>query len=1247
MSREQFPKRKLKGVNVPDTLVTVNDIDSYKLLDAPNIDWDEYLMKWTNIIYKFNSSGNTTEENELNNKNDWYTPAGKFNDGQKPSWANGVIKDSEQVLDMIDYLMYRVANIDYFVDNWNLRDSAKTSLLFVCYNLKFLTNENKVYLESIGAEYENQYLIIKTTGNVLQVLLPVTMSSDNYTYLTATGFESDENYISYFGNEIPLSDTKFFVFSNSKGKLSIENTSEGIGDTIDISAQKIPPIDISEVGFLTELPNSNTGWEQADGGDKQFINPFKLKIYGTDSWFYNLEEISNAILANTNSFADINNQTITNLDDYKIDPRSNQFSFSIRQAADKVANIQYGETIQTLTLNVKKNNISDKVRLIINGNTSNNAFTTIPFFNEILSDNKYSLTFLFDQNNFNITNQNYKDYGLYPTFFIKDTSDNDNAIGKGTFDPFSENGFNSFTNEFGKIYYDNGEYWFEPPKEDVFLEDHEIPQDGYKITIYCLLYYKNGTSNDGENPRLRSFQPIFIKTNVKLKSKEKNKIIFLTNTNSRIAYRWNNSSNSYVVKLLEIDQPINNTSRFLDNNKIYYSDDESVIEYAVKDIYYDKNDYNYSRFNNITIPNVLTSIGSSVWSDDVKIEFYGVANQTSLKEGFRTFDLENGKCNIDGIDKNIIKERYYKLGEDYQGKSIYYDYVDDIDPTYYTLDTSNDLLVKDENALNDEKYFDKDKLNNDILNTIYKPLSQPNDYIQNYGPDSNNIKLSVNNSSRITINTTSAIFPDKNGLVSTSSELSVNNGKINITNEQVDNEINYSGDIYDADNDYVYLVFRIYCEEGIEPNGGITYSACEAYYFLRILRYSKPYSLVFKTNNIINYTIGNDNYNMKLITRSPIYLNRLLTDEAITHNQDILGKQYWYFYGSNKYENTSNTWNDNIIAIDNGYYYYIYDTQELKYRDPTEKYLYIYNEGDVLPITNSLYSDKISQSNPNYILSQNNWYYDLHSNDYSNISANKIQNNNRATTGAILYIDKLMRLKDSNAIFEDENETENNHFTAVGNNSININIGIIVGNSDIYNRVKSSTIGTILISKRIYDINLYLYDTLNGNDVLTEVVSSNSKPINLTVIPENENNVSITNFISALPNKAFNLISDEFSDKNAQIRINDVVEVNPDTTLTLPDSDIQTSIRFESGNVGTWFIDESSTRILLDKTKDVNVYYFKSEDSSQNRYFHGRLYFGGMNITSIPYLIRFTISADEQGIYTEKTISNYFIVSNS
>lgn len=1277
MSREEFPKRKLKGVNVPDTLVTVNDVDSYKLLDAPNIDWDEYLMKWTNLVYKFKSGGNVTpEEAQDNNKNDWYTPDGKFNNGEKPSWTNGVIKDSEQVLDMIDYLMYRVVNLDYFADNWNLRDSAKTSLLFVCYNSKFLTpTTNKEYLLASprNAEYVNNYLKVKLTGNTLQVLLDVSQSDDNHTVLRSTGYEINRNdyanesqytnaineYKNLFGVEGTLPDTVFYILSNSRGKLSIENASEGVGSESDPTAYKVPPVNISNVDFYTELP-----YTQVESDDEKFYNPFELWIYGTDSWFYNLQEISNAILANTSSYNDI--RSGINLDTYKIDPNYATFSFAIKQVANKVAGIQYGEIIQPISLNIKKNSISDKVSLIINGNTSNTEFTSIPFYNEILENNKYKLTFNIDTNPFGITTQNYKQFGLYPTFFIKDTSSDDSAIGTGEFTEFTSDGFNSFSNDFGTIMYENGDYWFEPPKENEF--NYTVPTDGYKITIYCLLYYKNGTDSDGNNPRLRSLEPIFVKANIKLKSKEKNKIIFLANTSQRrLAYRWNDNTKSYVVKVLDIDSAVNNTSIFLDSSQVYYADDESIIDYAVKDIYFDKNNYNYKQNKAITIPNVLTNIASSVWSDDVKIEFYGVANQTSLNSNLREFDLSdtaNPLCIIKEESettpgtyvpvstKNIIKERFYKLGEDSSGNNIYFDYVDDIDPTYYKLDTSNDLLTKDSNAaVNDEKYLDTSKLNSDAKTKIYRSLSNSTSNYQEYGTDTSNVKLSVLNDSKVSINTTTALFPDKNGLVSNNNNLTVTNGKINITNTQSGDNINYTGNIYDADNDYFYLVFRVYCEAGNEPNGGITYSACEAYYFLRVLRNTKSYSLVFKNNSTINYTIGEDNtydYSMKLIARSPIYLNQLLTEDAIEQNSDILGKQYWYFYGSNKNESTSNTWNDNVIAIDNGYDYMDNtnpDNLVEKHRDYTDKYLYIYNDGDKLPVTNYNYSDKISQSNPNYIISQNDWYYDVHSNQLKNVSVNPIDNLNPLNTGAVLYIDKLIRLKDTTSIVERQGDTvdNNEHFTAVSSNSVNINLGVIIGNSDIYTRVKSSTIGTLLISKRNYDINLYKRTPNGSTTIYTELTSSNSSPITLNK-ETLSTNISNNSFINRNPLNDYVLASDEFSNKNKVMEAIDHIIVNNGGSLTLPSSDITTSIRLETGNLGTWYI--SSFPINYDSTKNVNVYTLDSENHHSQNYNHGIFYFCGINTTSIPYLIKFVISPDEQGIYAEKIISNYFIVSS-
>ena len=77
-----FPNKKTDGVQVPNTLITVNNTPDYKVLDAPNIDWDAYQMDWPKSVYKFASGERNSddEESKQNNAIDWYTPGVKFHD---------------------------------------------------------------------------------------------------------------------------------------------------------------------------------------------------------------------------------------------------------------------------------------------------------------------------------------------------------------------------------------------------------------------------------------------------------------------------------------------------------------------------------------------------------------------------------------------------------------------------------------------------------------------------------------------------------------------------------------------------------------------------------------------------------------------------------------------------------------------------------------------------------------------------------------------------------------------------------------------------------------------------------------------------------------------------------------------------------------------------------------------------------------------------------------------------------------
>ena len=162
-----------EGVSVPDGFININGYDpandsrNYKLLEALNVDWKEIELPWAKSISKWNSwnidpknlsadgPDYTDAVNEalsdeevskkLSNRVDWFNQNydylkdnGYIDENGKleiPGWSkNGKIEKSEDIIDAINYLIWRVIAIDYFTNNWNNRNSERVSLKFIKYD---------------------------------------------------------------------------------------------------------------------------------------------------------------------------------------------------------------------------------------------------------------------------------------------------------------------------------------------------------------------------------------------------------------------------------------------------------------------------------------------------------------------------------------------------------------------------------------------------------------------------------------------------------------------------------------------------------------------------------------------------------------------------------------------------------------------------------------------------------------------------------------------------------------------------------------------------------------------------------------------------------------------------------------------------------------------------------------------------------------------------------------------------------
>ena len=121
------------GIQIPEKLVTINGNLHYHLMDATNVDWDQIKIPWATKITKWGSSGYVVDQDTgdlvldengdpiLVHNSDMYNPSYNYNKPQN-SWERGSIRESEEVADILNYLIYRVISLDYFMDHWDERN---------------------------------------------------------------------------------------------------------------------------------------------------------------------------------------------------------------------------------------------------------------------------------------------------------------------------------------------------------------------------------------------------------------------------------------------------------------------------------------------------------------------------------------------------------------------------------------------------------------------------------------------------------------------------------------------------------------------------------------------------------------------------------------------------------------------------------------------------------------------------------------------------------------------------------------------------------------------------------------------------------------------------------------------------------------------------------------------------------------------------------------------------------------------
>ena len=123
-----FPHTDTTGIETPDKFVTVNAATNYKILDAVNLDWNEAKIPWAKEITVWGGVGRTINSTKGDtNDTDAYAVDYKYNKPEEGGWTEGVIRETEDVVDILNYLIYRTIAFDHFMEHWNddgLQDPA-------------------------------------------------------------------------------------------------------------------------------------------------------------------------------------------------------------------------------------------------------------------------------------------------------------------------------------------------------------------------------------------------------------------------------------------------------------------------------------------------------------------------------------------------------------------------------------------------------------------------------------------------------------------------------------------------------------------------------------------------------------------------------------------------------------------------------------------------------------------------------------------------------------------------------------------------------------------------------------------------------------------------------------------------------------------------------------------------------------------------------------------------------------------
>lgn len=1236
-----------------------------KILEANDIDWADIPIPYAEKITKWNAAsidplsydtvGNyiqkisNSEHSILNNMIDWHDP--KFDyltEGQYgpnclnnnpelrnvkpgkliPDWAvsqdggSPKITNSKQLVEILNYLLWRVVSLDYFTNYWDHRNATIPDWFIVMGWDN--TNLNSITYPNTATKFGNYFLV---TSNSLNLNIKLIPSSNNENVNIIEGLDDNMHnncrsiYDYYVQNNSSAKNSMYLsIYSSSPARMSLLSPKQFPQDTFNLNLfQYDDSIQYNAKLYYKFKLSGLTAIEPATV--KGTGNYREASLINTNSWLYK-------ILKNIN-------------DEEGFDPYNYTCPINIIQTGgpDNSGTV-FTETERTFIFNVEKTENSFDGPLTFGTSASKNKgelnglykrgtnidkyniitdFATIPYYinNDGESDeniNKYKISFKLKYG---------EEYGITPYFFISETNGN-NFDGLDINTPSSNmvldenNKFVSYTSpKYGTIEKspEDGQYYYIPPQQSV--------EEDWLFYINVICYYN-------DNERARQIKPILFSFGIKLKARIINRIIFLTaNPGTYDLYRDGHPNE--VTKtgdgwVLKSEKETNNFCNHNLKNNISYC----VRTITFEDLFKDDEVLVFDRF-------VTSLCNDEFGGRNINVEYKGLINPNTEKRNINinTDTLTPDKNINDESNKfRLEKVSTIKLGDiknmihptDINDKTFYYCSNDD--PTNYPINDDVKAFLNNDTI---EVLEDNDIDNTD--NNLFPGLitGNKNDYLSEHIKA---INLGGNKTAqyKFDIKKSTAMFPLLNGII--------------------DN----NGTLMDADNDYFYLVFKISCKRGQQgTTTQLSYTACLGYYFLKVIRkYKQIESLSFNDRDReIEYIGGENNqqYSFRLIPRIPIYLNRLFSDDTQKQLKEYDGIFEWGIHGYHDYDELSSAYklNDKVVAISD--------------QDSHEEFIKIFNENEQYPYK-LLDSNEQSMQNQNIACKLEN----MKIVDFSSNVKEIVPKFNGINSGAILFVNKLMKAN------RDPISEELYDYSNINADYINIDLYLNIGNSSKYKRYinVNSGINSVMIKKRTYDIDIAERISESGYIRYYSINKySSTEPMQIQNITDELANNNITRFSTVLlenaesPFKMINkkhlyLYSNEFGgDTNTNITASDFLslirDANDDNFIyninnkfmydsvynngryTNNGINIKLILEDENLNNNNWIVKD--TAIPLDNDKK---YFILAMDNTSNNHDRELVLFGLNNINA--GLFDLHICGDTNGIYADSHIKFYIKV---